>query len=398
MPFSKAYIPYGAYWSSPFAKWQGSFANLHAIQLAADCGRKMFEKRSIDTDKLDNLYLGMTVPQTSSFYGGPWIAGLLGCPNISGPVVGQACITGITVTKLAAADIEEGIAQASLAITTDRCSNGPHLVYPSQSKPGATGISEDWVWDNFGHDPWAKNSMLQTAENVAAEHGVTREQQDQVAVRRYEQYQDALANHQAFQNRYMTPVDVGKGKRAKTIAGDEGVFPTTAEGLAKLKPVLPDGTVTFGAQTYPADGNAGLIVANRKTALEMSADKNIEIQILGYGTARTKKGHMAAAMVPAGRKALDDAGLKASEMTAIKTHNPFAVNDIVLAKELGFDLGNMNNYGCSLVWGHPQGPTALRSVVELIEELAVKGGGYGLFSGCAAGDTAAGLVIQLRVK
>lgn len=79
----------------------------------------------------------------------------------------------------------------------------------------------------------------------------------------------------------------------------------------------------------------------------------------------------------------------------MKSHNPFAVNDIIFAKELGLDVMTMNNYGCSLIWGHPQGPTGLRAIIELIEELALAGGGYGLFHGCAAGDSAMAVVVEV---
>ncbi|MCK9381422.1 MAG: hypothetical protein M0P95_17990, partial [Sulfuritalea sp.] len=81
---------------------------------------------------------------------------------------------------------------------------------------------------------------------------------------------------------------------------------------------------------------------------------------------------------------------------AVKTHNPFAVNDIAFARATGFPLEKMNNYGCSLIWGHPQGPTGLRSVIELIEELVLRGGGVALFGGCAAGDS--GMAVVLRVS
>lgn len=83
------------------------------------------------------------------------------------------------------------------------------------------------------------------------------------------------------------------------------------------------------------------------------------------------------------------------KIDAIKTHNPFAVNDIVFARETGTDLMAMNNYGCSLVWGHPNAPTGMRSTIELIEELVVRGGGTGLFTGCAAGDTAMALIVDV---
>jgi len=81
---------------------------------------------------------------------------------------------------------------------------------------------------------------------------------------------------------------------------------------------------------------------------------------------------------------------------AIKSHNPFIVNDIVFARSFGVDVMAMNNYGCSLVWGHPQGPTGLRAIIELIEELVLRGGGLGLFHGCAAGDTAMSVVISVE--
>jgi len=94
--------------------------------------------------------------------------------------------------------------------------------------------------------------------------------------------------------------------------------------------------------------------------------------------------------------ALEKAGLSIKDMTAIKTHNPFVINDVFMAKEMQVDVMSMNNYGCSLIFGHPQGPTVGRIVMELIEELVMKGGGYGLFTGCAAGDTGASLVIKVN--
>jgi acetyl-CoA acetyltransferase len=83
-------------------------------------------------------------------------------------------------------------------------------------------------------------------------------------------------------------------------------------------------------------------------------------------------------------------------MDAVKTHNPFAVNDIALSRDLGFPWERMNQYGSSIIWGHPQAPTGLRGVIELIEELALRGGGTGLFTGCAAGDTGLTVVLQVR--
>ena len=100
---------------------------------------------------------------------------------------------------------------------------------------------------------------------------------------------------------------------------------------------------------------------------------------------------MAKATVPAARQALDAAGLTIDRMDVVKTHNPFAVNDIYFAREMGLATDRFNNYGSSLIYGHPQGPTGMRLVIETIEELALAGGGHGLFVGCAAGDNAAAI-------
>ena len=104
---------------------------------------------------------------------------------------------------------------------------------------------------------------------------------------------------------------------------------------------------------------------------------------------------MPQAPVPAARRALASADLAIDDIAAIKTHNPFVVNDIVFADSFGLDPDDFNHYGSSLVWGHPQGPTGLRGVIELIEELVLRGGGHGLFSGCAAGDSSMAVVLRV---
>jgi acetyl-CoA acetyltransferase len=405
MFFQKAYIPYGGYWSTPFSRWQGSFAHLNAIRFAAEIGTRALEERNISPRVFDRLYFGITIPQMYAFYGGPWLTGLIGAETITGPMIGQACATGARVMALAGFELEAtadaGERPVILTITADRCSNGPHLYYPNPTGPGGTGDSEDWVWDSFSLDPYARNAMIDTAENVAREVGITREEQDEMTLLRYQQYDDALKDDSAYLRRFMVmPIEVKDARGRKvlsTVDGDEGVFPTTAEGLARLRPVSEGGTVTYGTQTHPADGNCGIIVTTRERARELSRDPKIEIQLLSYGEARAKKGYMAQAVVPAARQVLSRAGIGIEDVKVIKTHNPFAVNDIYFCREMGVKPEAMNHYGSSIVWGHPQGPTGHRLIIEVIEELILVGGGYGMFVGCAAGDTGAGVVVKVTV-
>ena len=395
--YSKAYIPYGGYYSTPFVRWQGSLQNEHAVELAGSTTKKWLATKEIDPKIFEYLVFGKTIGQLYTFYDAPWAATLMGAPDIPGMHITQACSTSTTVLNQAATSIETGLYETSFCMMTDRCSNGPFTVWPNPKGPGGEMIKESWLMDNFDGGPWSGVPMVQTAENVVKKAGgITKEDVDRVTVRRYEQYQDALANDRAFQKRYMVPAEYKISKKKMGIVeADEGVTPTTLENLIQLKPVIPGGVHSFGAQTHPADGNCGLIVTTRDKSQELSTDKNIEIQILSYGYARAEQAHMAMAVVPASKMALENAGIGIKDVKAIKSHNPFTANDLYMANEMGIDVMKMNNYGCSLVYGHPQAPTAGRAIIEMIEELAILGGGYGLFTGCAAGDTGAALVIKV---
>lgn len=397
--FRNVYVPYNGYYSSPFCRWQGSLQNENAIELGGKTARNWFlQKKKIDPTIIDYVYFGITIPQHHLFYGHTWSAATLLDDQKYVPAVfiHQACSTSTTILQLAALAIDHGSLNVAFGLMTDRCSNGAHTVWAQPFGPGGEVESENWMMDNFEGDPRTRTKMLMTAENVAREVGITKEECDAVVLRRYEQYLMALENDRAFQKRYMFPVEIRiSRKEIKIVDRDEGVTPTTAQGLAKLKPVEQGGVHSFGAQTFPADGNCGFIVATRDRAKELSTDPKIEVKILSYGFARVKPGYMPAAPVPAAEMALANAGLKITDMKAIKTHNPFATNDINFAKKMGIDVMKMNNYGCSLIYGHPQAPTAGRIIMEMLEEMVLLGGGYCLFTGCAAGDTAAAMIFKV---
>jgi acetyl-CoA acetyltransferase family protein len=396
---AQAEIPYGAYWSTPFARWQGSLSHLNSVEFAAHVAKAELARRDISPESFDYGVLGMTVPQQHSFYGLPWLMGMIGAEQVGGPTLAQACATSVRCLTAAAHEIQAGMAETALVVTADRVSNGPQITYPNPRAPGGQGSHENWTLDNMARDPFAQVAMVETAENVAAKYQVTTEQQHEIVLRRQEQYDAACADDGAFHKRFMTlPFEVPDARYRKTAAtldGDEGIRRSTEEGLAGLKPVVEGGSVTFGGQTHPADGNAGMVVTTSERARELSAEPDIAVRLLGFGLARTDKAFMPQAPVPAARRALEAAGVEIGEIDAVKTHNPFAVNDVIFARETGVDAMEMNNYGCPLIWGHPQGPTGLRAIVEMIEELAMRGGGTGLFTGCAAGDTAMAAVIQV---
>ena len=148
------------------------------------------------------------------------------------------------------------------------------------------------------------------------------------------------------------------------------------------------GVDSYGSQTHPADGCAGLIVTDAPAG---PSARILASRLRARGARRDAEGARARRRPPRSH----DAGLAIADIDVIKTHNPFAVNDLWFARETGADLDAMNPFGCSLIYGHPQGPTGARGLVELIWALHDRGGGRGLFTGCAAGDTGAALVIEV---
>ncbi|CAN5414571.1 thiolase family protein [soil metagenome] len=395
MKFDNAYLSLRHIWSSPFVRWQGSLADVSSIDLAVAVTDAALTRADMDRSTIGQLVLGTTIPQPNSFYGAPWIAARLGMQGISGPHVAQACATSVSCLVSAAMATELDSAMTSLVVAADRTSNGPLLVFPKSQSAGGAPDTESFVLQSFAADPWTGEAMIATAEGVAKDGAMSRRDIDDLTLLRYTQYQSSLANDRAFQRQWMQPVSIRKGRSQLVVEADEGIHAYSAEGLASLNPVRPDGTTTFGSQTHPADGAAGAIVTNAATARGLAGGDGV-VQILSAGYARAEKGRMPKAATMAAQRAVANAGLSFEQMKVVTSHNPFAVNDLWFAQQTGYPLERMNPYGCSLIFGHPQGPTGMRSIVELAFALREQGGGIGLFTGCAAGDTGAAIVISVE--
>ncbi|BCK72925.1 hypothetical protein Srufu_068780 [Streptomyces libani subsp. rufus] len=364
------------------------------MDLAVSVTDRALTDRGIDRGEVDGLVLGWTVPQPAIFYGAPTVAARLGMSGVSGPMISQACATSVAALHQAAGSVASG-AGPQLVITTDRTSLGPKLTWPVRSGKGLGPVVEDWVLDSFARDPSTGEGMLATAENVVAECGFTRGDTDALAVLRSEQYAASLDEGRAFQRRYMVDVECTvEGAEVVRLSADEGVRPVEPERAGRLPSAQPGGAHTAASQTHPADGAAGALVTTVQRARELSGGLG-HVRIVAAGFSRVAPVHMPQALVPAAQAALKSAGNEIESVDAITTHNPFAVNDLYFARETGVPLDLMNTFGSSLIFGHPQAPTGMRSIAELIEVLRLRGGGLGLFAGCAAGDTAAALVVEV---
>ena len=207
---------------------------------------------------ISELVLGITVPQKEAFYGAPTLAARLGLGHIERADAGAGLRDLGRVHPLGGGEPagRAATARGSWSRPTGRATGRISSIRP-RLRPARRPDSENWVLDNFGRDPVTGRAMLATAEQVAAEGKIEKAELDDLAVRRYEQYLDALADDRAFQREWMVPIAAGSRRKPVEIDEDWGVRPIVREELEALSPVEEGGVVSYGTQTHPADGCAG---------------------------------------------------------------------------------------------------------------------------------------------
>ena len=393
LAYSKARIPYGTWGSSYFPAWQTSpLAEVNIGQFAGEAMNRILGLRKVPKDSLEYLVVGSTVPWHWKFWNAPLVASCVG-HRIPGFHVEQACATGLQATMLGAAEVQNGAHDVVGVLTFDRTSDSPVGVFPERRAHQRTLPITD-VWDNFGFDPATGNAMIATAGKAARKYKIARKEVDELAYYRHQQYFEGKES--GFLDRVLVPLDVLNvaGRPLGRVEEDVGVRPLTMDGLRAMREL--DTCVTGGTQTHASDGMATLLVASEERAKELSSRPEIDIRFVAKTEVRTSPSLMPEAPALAVQKLLKRCDLTMDDMAVVKNHNPFAVNDAVFTKVLEYDWHKMNNNGCSLVWGHPQGPTLTRLTIEALEEAVSLGGGYVLLFGCAAGDV--GIAALLKVS
>ena len=390
--FPKARIPYGTWGSSFFPAWQMSpLAEVNIGQFAGEAMNRILGIRKVPKSELDYLIIGSTIPWHWKFWNAPLIASCLG-HRVPGYHVEQACATGLQTILLGAAEIENNSCDVVGVLTFDRTSDSPVGVFPERRAYRRTEALAD-VWDNFGFDPATSNAMITTAGLAARKHKIDRKEVDECAYYRYKQYFEAKAS--GFLDRVLVPLEVLnlQGRSMGWVDDDLGIRQLTLAELQGMREL--DTCITAGSQTHASDGMATLLVTSKEKAKELSPRPEIDIQFVGKAEYRTSPSLMPEAPAFAVQKLLHRTGLTMDDMVVAKNHNPFAVNDVIFSKVFDYDWRKMNTTGCSLVWGHPQGPTLMRITIEALEEAVSLGGGYVLIFGCAAGDVGIAAILDV---
>ncbi|MEE9443592.1 MAG: hypothetical protein V3V99_13085 [candidate division Zixibacteria bacterium] len=392
MMFGNARIPYGTWGSSYFPAWQTSaLAEVNIGQFAGEAANRILGLRKVPISELEYLVIGSTIPWHWKFWTAPLVSSCMGV-RIPGYHMEQACATGLQAIVLAASEVHGGSHDIVGVLTFDRTSDSPVGVFPERRTYQRTAALSD-VWDNFGFDPATGKAMIACAGKASRKYKCDRREIDELAFHRYQQYFDTKKS--GFFDNILVSLEVlnVQGRYLGTIDDDLGVRQVTMDSLRAMFE-LDDG-VTAGTQTHASDGMATLLVTSPEKAKELSPRPEIDIRFVGKIEIRTHPSLMPESPALAVQKLLKKTGLTMADMTVVKNHNPFAINDVIFSKVLEYDWHKMNNTGCPLVWGHPQGPTLMRVTIEALEEAVMLGGGYVLIFGCAAGDVGIAAILKV---
>ncbi|MEM7480164.1 MAG: acetyl-CoA C-acyltransferase [Acidobacteriota bacterium] len=377
---------------TPMAAFNGSFTRTSAIDLGAHAARALLEKSGVAPSDIDHVMVG-NVLQTSkdAIYGGRHVALKAGIPQeVPALTVNRLCGSGVEAVIQGALRILSGDAITCLVGGMENMTQAPHVVWGArQGFRFASAGFEDYLLTSL-MDPYCGCYMAQTSNNLANDYGISRQEQDAYAVS--SQQRAAAAADRLVEE--IAPIEVGRGKRAKTVERDEHPRPeTTVESLAKLPPAFDEnGYVTAGNASGIVDGAAMLILT---TAEKAAAEGwNVLARLRGWSTVGVDPSRMGIGPAPAIRKALENAGLELADLDLIEINEAFAGQILACVKELGLDTEKLNVNGGAIALGHPLGATGARITLTLAKELGRRGGGLGVASACIGGGQGIALILE----
>ena len=375
-------------------EYVGVLKDVSAIDLGAVAARGAFEATGVTAEEIDHTVIGNAL-QTSgdAIYGARHVALKAGVPfDRPALTVNRLCGSGIQSIVSGAQMIQLDEAQTCLVGGMESMSQAPHVIRGARSGFAlGQGKLEDSLMVAL-LDTYCNTPMAGTAENLARKFEVSREEQDNYALRSQQESKRALdAGYFADE---IVPVEVKTRKGTVQVDRDDHPRPeTTLEVLAKLKPAFAkDGFVTAGNASGIVDGAAALVIAGEEFVKQR--DLKPMGRIVSWAYAGVEPEIMGIGPVPATRAALEKAGLSLNQMDLVEVNEAFAAQYLAVEKELGLDRARTNVNGGAIALGHPLGATGTRLVLTLLHELQRRGGRYGLATACIGGGQGIAIIVE----
>jgi acetyl-CoA acetyltransferase family protein len=379
---------------TPMARYTGAFKDTSAIELGACAAREALRRSGAAPEDFDHVIFG-NVMQTSSdaLYGARHVGLKAGLKTETPAVtVNRLCGSGIEAIAQAAQRILLGEAKFVLAGGMENMTQAPHVVRGARTgfRLGE-GTLEDSLMSGLT-DTFCGCAMAETAENVAAQHGITRRAADEYALRSQQAAEAAFKS--CCTKEEIVPVEVRQGRKTILVSEDDHRRPdTTMETLEKLPPAFrKDGIVTAGNASGIVDGAAAVVVTNTKTA----KDRGLKPlgRILSWAAVGVEPRLMGIGPVPATQAALKLAGLSLAQLDRIEVNEAFAPQYLAVEKALGLNRDKTNVNGGAIALGHPLAASGTRLVLTVLLELRRRGLRYGLATACIGGGQGIAMILE----
>lgn len=379
---------------TPIGSFGGALSGLSPVELGVIAAKAAIERAGIAPEHIDEVYIGNVLSAGQGQNVARQVAVLAGIP-VEKPAmaINILCGSGLRSVSMAAQLIALGDAEVILCGGTESMSKAPYLSTGHRfgSKMGHFELIDHMIKDGLT-DAFNHYHMGITAENIADQWALTREQQDNFAVSSQNKAQ-AAQEAGRFDDE-IVPVTI-KGRKGDTVVSkDEYIrYNATVEDMAKLKPAFKkDGTVTAGNASGINDGAAMLVVMSEEKALELGV-KPLAV-IKGFGTAGVDPSIMGYGPVPATRKALEKAGWSVEDVELVEANEAFAAQSLAVVKDLGFNPEIVNVNGGAIALGHPIGASGARILTSLIYEMTRRDAKKGLATLCIGGGMGTSVLIE----
>ncbi|MDA7086245.1 acetyl-CoA C-acetyltransferase [Pseudomonas sp. SA3-5] len=374
--------------------FQGSLANVSAIELGSIVIRALLKKTGLDPASIDEVILGQVLTAGCGQNPARQSAINAGLPHsVPALTVNKLCGSGLKTVSMAAQAIRCGDADVIIAGGMENMSLAPYVLAKARTglRMGHAQLADSLLQDGLT-DAFNNYHMGITAENLVDRYKLTREEQDNYAVR--SQSRACAAIEAGRFSDEITPVEIPQRKGAPLLfATDEQPrAQTTAESLAKLKPAFKkDGSVTAGNASTINDGAAAVLLMSAAKAKALGLPVLATIQ--AYASAGVDPAIMGIGPVSASKKCLEKAGWNLSDLDLIEANEAFAAQAISVGKELGWDIDKVNVNGGAIALGHPIGASGCRVLVSLLHEMIRRDARKGMATLCIGGGQGVALAL-----
>ena len=372
----------------------GALAGTSAIGLGATVARAAMDRSGVEPGQIGHVAYGHVInTEPRDMYLSRRAAMDAGIPDSTPAMnVNRLCGSGAQAIVSVVQSLALGDADFGLAGGSETMSRSPHILSPARFGQKMGDVTAQDMMLGALNCPFGTGHMGITAENVADEHQISREDQDAFALE--SQRRAAVAQDEGRFDSQIVPVEVRVRRDTAEFKVDEHPKATTSEALAGLRPAFKkDGTVTAGNASGINDGAAALVLARAEAA--QAAGLKPVARILGYSHAGVRPEVMGLGPIPAVEKLLEKTGLAASDFDVIESNEAFAAQALAVSNGLGLDGEKVNPNGGAIALGHPVGATGAILAVKAIYELKRTGGSKGLVTMCIGGGQGIAIAFEM---